>query len=242
MEATTTETKQLSFSITVTNTKQVSMPEALKYYQFIYNPEEKDEKTQDLVNIIQELNEAIEQKKTTSGDMMKKMAALIRELPRENIATMVAMLIEVLATHSEETDYQELRQSFQQKVAELPSNQLPSIETVQSVMPKSLEPTHIPSYYYRFEDWRKMISDEEREKLLNLEPCEAINYYQMDPRTTLQRLSMPKENYRKSECMYRLVPCLNGAYCLYSHHPLTREWIDSHWDEFIDYLKNFDQK
>jgi len=234
--------------IVITTTKQVPIADALQYYQCIYDSETNDSETTKLLKIIGDFGNSIEEKKTTPLHIIKIMTAITKEISHEQIEMITGMFLEILGNE----EYPDLRQKFLSKLSNLPTkNPLPSIEKVIESMKLSentqqeqpLEETPqetLPLYMLSFQEWEQNIPDKEREWTMNLEPCDAINYFHINPFVALEKLE--DENYRKSECAYRFVPCLNGANCLYSHHPLTREWINSHYDELMEYLEHFKKR
>lgn len=264
---TTTETREFQLKIVVTQT--VGPTEALKYYKDIYNPEtDIDKDTEDTIAAIVNLSESLEKKKVSSNAMMKKMAAVIKTVPREKIEVFTAMMIEILTSQCEDDktsdnlEYlNDIRARFFKQVAELPANNaggkvtsvLPTAASIKAVMPESSIETPeitapavtvptmqiIDASAYSFTHWLEYIPIDEQEQILQMSPAEAQNWFQMDPITALQRLSLPNNTYRQRECSWRTKPpgCLNGFLCTYSHHPLNRKWIDLHLTEYLEFLK-----
>lgn len=257
MEQQTIVTAKHEFTLTITRTETVSIEEAIKYHKSIFNPaKDIDVDTEHLMDVIIKLNEMINNKQTTPSEMMKKIAALINQIPPENIALMVAMLIEVLANQyvdkasiNSPNFYQNLRHQFLEKIVKLPSNETANIPIVKQVESKSHD---VNPRDLNFEEWEKLITPEEREKIMTMTPHEAIEFFNLDCHIALQRLKLPNNTYREKECTFRLTPniywsdrwtivdgyCRNKSGCTFSHHPLTRAWINAHYDDFLEYLEN----
>ena len=238
--------------IVITTTKQVPISDALQYYQCIYDSETNDSETKKLLKIIGDFGNSIEEKKTTPLHIIKVMTAITKEISHEQIEMITGMFLEILGNE----ECPDLKQKFLSKLSKLPAKSpLPSIEKVIESMKLSEKPFEetpqeqpfedaqqetLPLYMLSFQEWEQKIPDKEREWIMNLPPCDAINYFHINPFVALEKLD--DDNYRKSECAYRFVHCLNGANCLYSHHPLTREWINSHFDELMKYLEHFKKR
>jgi hypothetical protein len=221
--------------------------QAMDFFKQIHNPNDVDIETQNLMNSIAQLNIGIENKGLTSNELLLKMVALVQELSYEQIATMTAMLLEVLHNKSiaenkgNEDLIEKIRKDFYKRIATLPLGS--KKKEVQPILPAYIPPIYYVPVLHKstFEEWDAFLTPEMREKIMKMTPQEAIDYFQIDPMTAYNcfHINTYANNFKTKNCKWlgSTRGCLHGWFCWHSHHPMTKEWIDSNRKEFFNYVK-----